>query len=167
VHAANDRPEPLTARLRVDFYRDFEVRVDGAAEDLEIAPRSAIARDVEAVLGRFADASYAYRFGPPQHDVVVATLETPGGELLSQAFRFPVGRPLAQESAEELGLEAELEGDRLAVRSRRLAYGVRIHGGTASDNAFTVAPGGERVIRASGATALSALNLDGQLRLAT
>jgi beta-mannosidase len=74
-------------------------------------------RNVESVLGRFADASYAYRFGPPQHDAVVVSLEREG-ELLSQAFRFPAGRPLAQE---DLGLEAELDGDRLVIRSRKLA----------------------------------------------
>jgi hypothetical protein len=53
------------------------------------------------------------------------------------------------------------------VRSRRLAYGVRIHGVAASDNAFSVEPGHERVVTAPGATALTALNLRGQVRLAT
>ncbi len=165
AHVANDRPEPLRARLRVDFYRDLEVRVDGAAEDIELAPHSVVQRDVEAILGRFADASYAYRFGPPQHDVVAVSLESPDGELLSQAFRFPVGRPPAQD---DLGLEAERDGDRLIVRSRKLAHGVRIHGATStSDNAFTIEPGHERVVTAPGATELTALNLSGQVRLAT
>jgi beta-mannosidase len=160
VHVANDRPEPVRARLRVDFYRDFEVRVDGAVEDIELPPHSVVERDVEALLGRFADASYAYRFGPPQHDVVAVTLESADGELLSQAFRFPAGRPPVQE---DLGLEAELDGDRLVVRSRKLAYGVRIHGGGASDNAFTIAPGGERTVVVRGVTHLTALNFSGQL----
>jgi hypothetical protein len=44
---------------------------------------------------------------------------------------------------------------------------VRIHGGRASDNAFSIEPGGERAIEAPGAVALTALNLSGQVRLAT
>ena len=57
-------------------------------------------------------------------------LPEPGA--LSQAFRFPAGRPTRLEPADRLGLSADARpcGDgvvRLTVRSRRLAYGVRIH----------------------------------------
>ncbi len=166
-HVANDTPEPLDARLRVDLYRDFEVRVDGATEELQLAPHSVVERDVEGVLGRFVDASYAFRFGPPQHHAIVVSLETPDGDLISQTFRFPTGYPLAQEPPEQLGLEATVDGDRLVVRSRRLAYGVRVHGAPASDNAFSVAPGSERVIRLHGEArdvTLTAVNLSGSVR---
>ena len=54
VHVANDRSEPLSTRLRVDFYRDLEVRVDGGVAELELAPHSIIERDIEGILGRFA-----------------------------------------------------------------------------------------------------------------
>lgn len=166
AHVANDRPEELTARLRVDFYRDSEVRVDGATEELVLPPHSVIERDVEGLLGRFVDASYAYRFGPPQHHAIVVSLENTSGELLSQSFRFPAGRPLEQESAESLGLEAHLDGNTLRVTSRRLAYGVRIHA-PASDNAFSVEPGGERTVRLHDKptdVTLTALNLSGRVR---
>jgi beta-mannosidase len=166
AHVANDRPESLPARLRVDFYRDFEVRVDGGSEELELPPHSVIERDVEGLLGRFVDASYAFRFGPPQHHAVVVSLETPDGELLSQSFRFPAGRPLEQESAESLGLEARVDGDTLVVRSRRLAYGVRVHNAAVSDNAFSVEPGGERVVQLLGEPSditLTAVNLSGRV----
>ena len=72
------------------------------------------------------------------------------GELLSQAFRFPAGRPLGQEPASDLGLEAMFErtpeGTVLRVTSRRFAYGVRVAvaGWGASDDAFGVEPGHER-----------------------
>jgi beta-mannosidase len=165
AHVANDRPEPLSARLRVALYRDLEVRVEEAEEEIQLPPHSVAVREVESVLGHFADVSYAYRFGPPQHDAVVVSLESAAGELLAQAFRFPVGQPLAQE---DLGLEAERDGDVLTLRTRKLAYGVRIHeAAVTSDNAFSIEPGQERVVRAPGATALTALNLSGQLRLAT
>ena len=50
------------------------------------------------MLGHFVDASWAYRFGPPAQDVIVASLErdessAPGSGMISQAVRFPAGRP--------------------------------------------------------------------------
>ena len=41
------------------------------------------------MLGRFVDASWAYRFGPPAQDLIVAGIERDSGEgtrLVSQAF---------------------------------------------------------------------------------
>ena len=42
VHVANDRPQPLAARLRVALYRDFELLVDEARQDLELGPRTGL-----------------------------------------------------------------------------------------------------------------------------
>src|SRR2546430_9580585 len=86
VHVANDRPEPLRARLHVELYRDSELKLEEASEELDLGPHGAAARKLEALLGRFVDASYAYRFGPPGHHVVVASLESEDG-LISQALR--------------------------------------------------------------------------------
>jgi beta-mannosidase len=86
VHVANDRPVPLRARLRVELYRDDELKVEEASEELDLPPHSSVTHNVEALLGRFVDASYAYRFGPPGHHVVVASLES-DDRLISQARR--------------------------------------------------------------------------------
>jgi beta-mannosidase len=185
VHVANDRGAPLAARLRVALYRDGEQRVGGAEEDLALAPHSCCERDFEAMLGHFADVSWAYRFGPPAHDVLVASLERgepEHPELLAQAFRFPAGRPLRRRSQDELGLTATLSPleqgrAKLILRSRRVAYEVRIHipGVSASDDALTLEPGVERELtleaRGPGEGALSgsltALNLRGSVRVAS
>jgi len=152
AHVANDLGSPLAARLRVALYRDGEHRVAEAQEELELPSHGAWERDVETLFGHFADASWAYRFGPPSHDVVVAGLERDGAEggveVLSQAFRFPAGRPLRQQTADELGLSATLRPRAdgalaLELHSSRLAYGVRIHlpGFSPSDDALTLEPG--------------------------
>ena len=185
AHIANDPPAPLSARLRVSLYRDLELQVHEASPVIELPGRSHAAYDVEQLLGRFVDASWAYRFGPPPHDLLVASLERQdeqGYELLSQSFRFPAGRPTASESADRLGLVAEAEAladatVRVRVQSRRFAYGVRVHvpGFTADDDAFSIEPQGERIVllrsrepagEYSGG-ALTALNLDGRLRIQT
>lgn len=187
VHVANDRVIPLTAKLRVSLYRDGEQRVDEASETLELSAHDVCTRDVEALLGRFVDIAWSYRFGPAGHDVVVATLEHEGElgetEVLSQAFRFPAGRPLRLQTVDELGLEGTLkygvdEMPSLTLRSRRLAYGVRIHlpGFNAAEDALTLEPDVARQIaltpveenkdERAPAGALTALNLRGRARLA-
>jgi beta-mannosidase len=182
IHLANDRPDKLRATLRVALYRDLEAPVAKAAEDIELPPHGAAERSVEGLLGHFADAAWAYRFGPPAHDVIVVSLETGGepAQLLSQSFRFPAGRPRAREAAERLGLRARWRthpdgGASLTIETRRLAYGVRVHvpGFVADDDAFSVEPGGARLVRLTPASAgaspsggsVTAINLDGQVNI--
>jgi beta-mannosidase len=184
AHVANDRPTPLHARLRIALYRDFEHRVGEAEEMIELAPHSVRRWDVEALLGRFVDAAWAYRFGPPAQDLIVASLEAAheDGALISQSVRFPAGRPLASETGSDLGLAASArvldDGVvQVTVRTARFAYGVRVctPGFQASDDAFSVEPAGERSVllsaRERGATFaggwLTAVNLRGRIKVST
>ncbi|HEY2717948.1 MAG TPA: hypothetical protein VGI73_17185, partial [Solirubrobacterales bacterium] len=168
IHAANDGPEPLRARLRLALYRDFEQRVGTAAEEVELPPHGGLSRDAEALLGRFADLSWAYRFGPPAQDVVVVSLdrievEGPDPAPLAQAVHFPAGRPAGAESAARLGLEASAAAEAgdvvLSVRSQRFVWGLRAEasGLRAEEPWACVEPGVERhlVLRDFGTEAVS------------
>jgi beta-mannosidase len=174
VHVANDGPEPLRATLHVALLAGgAHVVAEGEAE-LEAGPHMTVARNAEAVLGRFADAAYAYRFGPAQHDTVVATLRDADG-LVGQACHFPVGRPSTPVA--DLGLRASHRGPdpaggvRVVVAAQRVAYGVRVHapGFRPDDDGFVVVPGTPRTVRLRprdgaefrGAT-VTALNLTGE-----
>jgi beta-mannosidase len=183
VHVANDRPEPLHARLGVTLYADGEHPVAAADEVLTVAGGGHAERDVEGMLGRFADASLAYRFGPPGHDLVVVRLERAGeagGERLGQAVWRPAGPPPPRESVVRLGLEAFAEpapepggAVRLTLSAHRFVYGLRVRapGLRPDDDAFDLAPGEQRtldLVPVPGATepsalAVSALNLDGRI----
>jgi len=150
VHVANDGPEPLRCDLRVALFARGEQLVDEARVPIEVAPHATVEHDAETLLGRWADAAYAYRFGPPAHDVMLAALEQ-GGELRSQALRFPAGRPVVPRTAEEIGATAwttiGTDGRRrLVLESRTLLYGTRVHipGWRPSDDALHVVPGGRR-----------------------
>jgi beta-mannosidase len=210
AHVANDGPAPLRATLRVALYRDGEQRVEQARVPVELAPHSQGEWNVEAVIGRFVDAAWAYKFGPPAADAIVVTLARDegkgdgegadgdakesqaakpstgadggddaerGASIISQAFRFPAGRPLEREPLDRLGLAAEAatlaDGNvRLAISSRRLAYGVEIHapGFTPSDDGFSIEPDGERIVvlrpctpeTAFAGCKLTAVNLQGR-----
>jgi beta-mannosidase len=148
LHLANDGPAPVRGALRVALYRDGEVLVGEATQSLELAAHATADRNVEELLGRFVDAAWAYRFGPPQQDAVVAGFDTGAGAPLI-TVRFPAGPP-APSSASELGLEAELTGDAVVeLRSRRLVHAVRVHaaGFAADDGGFTLEPGAVRRVR--------------------
>ena len=178
AHVANDRPDGIALTLRVALYRDRETLVDEVARELCLAPHTTESHNVESLLGRFVDAAWAYRFGPPAQDLIVFSLEDRSGReprLISQAVRHPAGRPLALETAATLGLTAEVDQHRLVLRSRRYVHGVRVHldGHRPDDDCFALEPGRERTItlRAQDAGAdaprgrLSALNLRGALRV--
>jgi beta-mannosidase len=183
AHVANDRPQGISVTLRVALYGGRETLVEEVSRDLCLAPHTTEAHNVEGLLGRFVDAAWAYRFGPPAQDLIVLTLEDrqdPEPEVLSQAFRHPVGRPTTLETAAGLGLRARVVADgpgraRLLLASRRYAHGVRVHvdGFRAGDDAFSLEPGRERMIAltATGAEPrpprghVTALNLRGPLAL--
>jgi beta-mannosidase len=181
VHAANDRPELLAARVRVALYRDFELRVVEASTDVLLEPHGAWTNNVETLIGRFVDAGWTYRFGPPAQNLIVVSLEraTEQRQVLSQSFRMPAGRPLARESSDLLGLSATVAVNGadpvVTVSSRRFAYGVRVRipGFAASDDAFSVEPGHARQVtmtaldgepaESDGGGTVTALNLAGKV----
>ena len=182
VHVANDRPERLQARLRVALYRNLETRIAEVDQSLALGPHSSAQLTVEGLLGRFVDAAWAYRFGPPTQDAIVVSLESAAepSRLLSQAVRFPAGLPTAREPAARMGIETSTRPDlggavRLAIRTDRLAYGVRVHtpGFVPDDDAFSIEPGRERVLRLRPASdavpfaggSLTALNLDDPVKI--
>jgi beta-mannosidase len=183
VHVANDTPDGLVARLRVALYHDLELPVGAGEQLLDVPPHSAVERDVEAVIGHFVDASWAYRFGPPAQDLIVVTLEATDGDPtrpIAQSFRFPVGRPADAAPAEELGLRAAVvamtpDSVTLEIASRRLAHGLRIEvdGFDPDDDAVSIEPGHARRIdlrptrpgTVFNGGRLTAVNLSGALRI--
>jgi beta-mannosidase len=148
VHVANDAPEPLRATLRVAVYGEDGRPLAEAAEELRLDAHTTVSQDLEMMLGRFVDASWAYRFGPPT-TAVAATLVA-AGEVEAEAapaFFFPAGPPLARASAAALGLVGSARKARggavLELRSENVVYGVRVTAQTmvAGDEAFSLQPG--------------------------
>jgi beta-mannosidase len=189
AHVANDRAEPLEAILRVALYREHEALVAEASRAIELPAHGASEHNVEGLLGRFVDVTWAYRFGPPGQDLVVLSLEGSGRggtPLISQSFRFPVGRSVEPQQADVLGLAPRLETVdedtlRLTLSARRLAYGVRVElpNFIPDDDAFNIEPGHARVValrrRPGGVggvqqldrATITAVNLSGRLTVRT
>ncbi|HEY8038813.1 MAG TPA: hypothetical protein VIF15_03435 [Polyangiaceae bacterium] len=152
LHAVNDTAAPIEADVELTLYRHGDLRVASAVAPVTIAPRSTLTVGSDALLERFLDVTYAYRFGPPERDVVVGALRGRDGSPLGQAFHFPLGHGFARER--DLGLEAHADpaGDGgvhvLTVRTKRFAQAVALDvpGYVPDDDYVHLEPGGQRQI---------------------
>ena len=145
AHVINENAEPLEARLEIACYRDGLPTEDRGAIQVGLGARESKTFPVDAILGRFADATHAYRFGPPKQDVVMARLVDAKGAVLSEDACFPGGHDLprmagakVESSAKRLrdgAIEVTLSADRFLQ-----AVSVDSAGYRPDDNYFHLAP---------------------------
>lgn len=151
IHVANDSPENISAELRVALYRAGTTLVGGGKRSVVLNAGQTIALCADELLPCFTDSNYAYRFGPPNHDVVVATLvaaET--GKHIGAAFHFPSGLSSVRQpivlsaTAEHIGGGAYS----LRLQSNALATAVAIEaaGFLPDDNYFNLEPAVVRTV---------------------
>jgi len=171
LHMANDTRAPIVATLRLSLYRDEELLVDEVETTVQLDPHSVREDDVEALLGRFVDIGFTYRFGEPQQDTVVATLIRDDRDL-AKAFFKPAGiEGRGGGTAGELGLQVETQRDGavldVRLRATRVVHGVRLEaaGAELDDDGFDLEPGRWSTVRmapfAGETVRLTALNLVG------
>ena len=151
IHAINDRPDACEGRLEVELYRQGEIRTGRGERTVVIPGHSALEIPAAELFDGFHDLSYAYRFGPPPHDVIAATLRGADGVVLARAFHFVGALPSRREP--DVGLSAALvarpDGGRaIRVSTRRFAQTVRVDvpGCRCEDDAFHLAPGESRTL---------------------
>jgi beta-mannosidase len=179
LHVVNETSEPLACEVSLALYRDGEALIASGNRIEHVLPRAGVTVRANALLPSFFDVTYAYRFGPPAHDVTVVTLtDASSRAVLDQAFHFPRG--LGSLGPCDLGLEgslAEIDDGRctVTVRTRRfaLAVAVTVEGCVPDDNYFHLAPGADKtvtLVRRKGQGRpqgwVSALNGRGPVRLA-
>src|SRR5262249_46805218 len=89
LHALNDGPDALEAKLRVILYRLGQLPVAEGATRVELSPHSVTEVSADALLGRFTDTTYSYRFGASNHDLVVGTLaRVTDGSRIAKTFLY-------------------------------------------------------------------------------
>ena len=151
AHIINERAEPLDAELRVELFRG-EQHIAKACVPIEMRPRASQKLRTAALFDQFHDATYSYRFGPPGHDLTVATLVNPTeSSVISEAFHFPLGLPKDEDF--DLGLQATATAVtdglwRVELQTRRFAQSVflDVKEFAALDNYVHVPPGATRVV---------------------
>jgi beta-mannosidase len=151
IHVTNDREQDLEAVVRVALFRNGAACIASGSAAVTVPGRGASFVVADALLERFYDVAYAYRFGPPGHDLVVATLHDASGARIADAFHFPLGIPSARRDDVGLTVDAERHADgsvAVVVRAERFAQSVAIDAGDAvpDENYFHLAPGDARVV---------------------
>jgi beta-mannosidase len=147
LHVFNDRAEPFAATLSVSLVRDGSVQVAQAERSVVISARSVQELRVDAMFERFVDAGYRYRFGPANHDLVLAILRDEAGEVVARVAAHPVSTAIAKS---EVGLSATYEErggvPGVTVRAQGFARRTEIELDDSeffpADNYFHLEPGG-------------------------
>ena len=96
VHLANDPGVELEGRLTLRLVREDGKVVEEASRAVRVPAHGHLEVDVEELLGRFVDASYAYRFGPPAHARAEAVLVCAHGERAAVWTRPDLDAPGAE-----------------------------------------------------------------------
>jgi beta-mannosidase len=149
-HAVNDTVDSIDAELRVALYRNGVRCGADACTIINIPARGHRAVHADALFDGFLDLTYAYRFGPPGHDVIAATLSdclthTVRAEASYYPRRLPAGRS-------DIGLTAVAEPTgqdySLELSAERFAHAVAIdfEGCVPEDNYLVLEPGRRRRI---------------------
>lgn len=148
VHLVNETAESLGLSVEIAALRDGGQPVVSGRRDLTLGPREAAEIPATGLFGAFFDANYAYRFGPPSHDVVIARLKR-GGATVAEAVHFPLGRSKALHRAEiAVSLQREERGWTLALAADRFQQSVHVavEGYRPEDDWFHLLPGEEKHI---------------------
>jgi len=160
LHVVNDTADAIQTAISVRLYRDGLMVAETRSAPFPVASRGHHTCHADALFDTFRDLTYAYRFGPPAHDTVMAELEEAvTGVVLSTTWAYPLALPSRVDR--DVRLTAHLEGDReatLVLESGRLAHAVAIDVdlATPADNYVNVEPGRPRriALRRSGAPGL-------------
>lgn len=147
IHLLNDGQEALDAQVQIVAMRDGSIPLARARQEVRIDAHGGAVFNATELLGRFFDFTYAYRFGPREHDTVIASMYAANGVLLSQAFYFPERTQAGVFERGDIGLEAHVESSDgrwwVTLKTRSLARYVQISAPSLLplDNWFHLAPG--------------------------
>ena len=151
AHVINETDRPLALNLDVSCLRDGRQPVVSGRRELQVAARGAEAIACTDLFGAFFDTAYAFRFGPPSHDVTVGRLRLRDtGVAAAEAFHFPLGRAAVLNAVDiEAGLFRLGEQWMLELQSDRLAQSIHIdlESYRAEDDWFHLAPGAKRRLK--------------------
>lgn len=145
IHIVNETGITLDLELEIACLREGRQAVVSGRRDLSLAERSKVQIASTELFGAFFDTNYAFRFGPPSHDVTVARLRSLAtGAVLAEAFHFPQGRAKAFHPAVIEAAVSQQDGEWFVdVQADRFAQSVHVDvdGYRVEDDWFHLAPG--------------------------
>lgn len=150
IQLINETGNALEGVLELTCLRDGAQPVVHAKRSITLSSRQSQTIAATDLFGAFFDTTYTYRFGPPSHDVTVARLrDVATGQVIADAFHFPLGRKKALHAANlQVAISQNNDIWSLEIGTDRLAQSVHVaaEGYRASENWFHLAPGESRKV---------------------
>jgi beta-mannosidase len=152
LHVTNESAEPLEGFVELLLLKDEHIVVARQEIPCQVPARGRQTFGSDALLDGFYDVTYAYRFGPPKHDLAIATLFDNQHRVLSEAFYFVKAREPAFLPAVQADVEMESTGEgcyQVRLRSDRFLQSVCIDatGFLPDDNYFHLSPSRQKLVR--------------------
>jgi len=178
IHAINETSNEFSGKLEVILLNKQSVVIATNNIDISIPASSTITYNADKILSGFHDVTYSYRFGSPQHSIVVAQLKNNNSELICESYYFldtsiPQQTPTTNLSA--MAKKIDNNHYQLELNCSHFLYAVNIDvdGYTISDNYFHMLPNESKfVIMKSKNTDsnrfkgyVSALNLSNEVKI--
>ena len=152
LHLVNETDQALEGHLELELLRDGRVREGRGEQAASIPAWEARTYSADALMGAFSDLTYAYRFGPPRHDVALARFISTDGRTVLEDVHFPQGWRLPFQ--ETVGIHATVAEEAggafvLSLESPVFLQAVSLacRGHRPEDDHFHLAPGRRRRIR--------------------
>ncbi len=178
LHLSNETALPCTGTLAIVLLKEPNIIVARQEMAITLDARSQRRVSADELLGRFYDPTYAYRFGPPQHDAAITTWFDEDRQVISEAFHFVNRMTAGKATTHSVTACAEKASDeayRVTISADRFLHTVRLEaeGFLPDDNYFHLVPNRSKIVmfRRSSESQLAfranlqALNLDSELTI--
>jgi len=152
LHVSNETAQPLNGSVELLLLKDGHVVVARQEIPCHLPSRARQTFASDELLDGFYDVTYSYRFGPPQHELAIATLFDERRQVLSEAFYFVRAQQPAFAPAVQLDVEAMSLGDggryQVALRCDHFLQSVSFEtrGFLPDDNYFHLAPSRQKLV---------------------
>lgn len=152
LHVTNELATPLHGSVELVLLKDGHIVVARQEVTCQLPPRHRRTFASDAILGGFYDVTYSYRFGPPHHDLAMATLYDDQRRVLSEAFYFVKSCEPAYLPSVHMEVEAEPVGQgcyQVALHSDHFLQSVSFDakGFLPDDNFFHLPPSRHKLVR--------------------
>ncbi len=111
VQVINETGEDLVGTLDVFLLQHARIVIAEGSRSVDVDARGERAVSIDALLGRFFDTTYRYRFGPSKHDVVIASLTLDGDTNPRVACYFPNGHGIRRLERADISIRCEAAGE--------------------------------------------------------
>jgi beta-mannosidase len=116
LHVTNETAEPFHGNIELLLLKEGRIVVARQEAACPLPPQASRTFSSDALLDGFYDVTCAYRFGPPKHDLAVATLFDEQRQVVSEAFYFVKSREPSWLPAVKLDVEGDAVQKTIAMQ---------------------------------------------------